>query len=60
MIMKLFCDKNVTDISLFVTKDEKEYAKFSSNNDTSSAGQMLSDGQIVYFLEEKSNYQKCW
>ena len=55
LVLRLFCGKNVSDISLFVTNDQIRYVKVGPNKDI-SIGEVLSDNQTVCYLVNKSDY----
>ena len=59
MIVQLFCDENITNIYLFVTNDQIEYVKVGPNKDMPVA-EIFSDGQVVCYLEDKSEYSTFW
>ena len=59
MVLRLFCGKNVNDISLFVTNDQIRYVKVGPNKDV-SIGEVLSDNQTVCYLVNKSDYYTSW
>ena len=49
----------VAGISLFVTNDQIEYVKVGQNKDL-LVGEILSDGQTICYLENKSDYSACF
>ena len=59
MVLKLFCDQNVSDISLFVTSDQIKYVKVDPSKDV-SVGEILSDDQTICYLEDKCEYKNSW
>ena len=60
MIVQLFC-KNVTnDICLFVTKDETKYVKIGPNLMEVPIAEILSDGHIVCYIEDKREHNRYW
>ena len=59
MIIQLFCDKRVADISLFVTSDQTQFVKLDPVVDI-TVDEILSDGQIICYLEDLSDYSTCW
>ena len=59
MIKELFCDKKVTDISMFLTNDQIEYVKLCSINGL-PVGDVLSDDQTVCYLENKYEFDSCY
>ena len=59
MIIQLFCDEEVIDISLFVTSDQTQFVKLDPVVDI-TVDEILSDGQIICYLEDLSDYSTCW
>ena len=59
MIKELFCDKNVADISWFVTNDQITYVKPCSS-DNIVVGEILSDDQLVCYIVNRCDYDKCY
>ena len=59
MVLRLFCDKKDTDISLFVTSDQIKYVKVGPNKDV-SVGEVLSNDQTVCYLEDKCDFKNYW
>ena len=58
LIMKLICDKYVTNISLFISHDGKNYKKL-DENDCTPIGEICSSSNTLYLLEE-GFVQKSW
>ena len=59
MVLRLFCDKKDTDISLVITSDQIKFHKIGSNKDV-SIGEILLDEQVGCYLENKSDFSICF
>ena len=56
MILKFLCGDEVTDVSLFITKDNVRSTKLNSNM---NVGQLLSNGQTDIYVKDKC-FNECW
>ena len=58
IIVKLFGKRTDHGVPLFVAKDNTKYVKVGPKNVT--VGEILSDDQILWYLEDKIEFNKSW